>query len=231
MEKKNKAALHKTNLQLRLKILIYITMIIIVCTLLLERALLKGVALGTITILGIIAVDIRQINREMSNILKKLYICIDLEAYDLMSEGLCSNLIVPVLRNKCRLFFKLLKNYYQHLAIDSDWFKLKLGITLPIIKIYSQLMTGDKIKNKIIDDIDEKFGIDFISRHLKILEAQGLNSKERYNELLNLRENAENNLQFAQINYLLSRVEGIGEDCKYYRKIANNIAPQIYDDI
>ncbi|MBF4695734.1 hypothetical protein [Fusibacter ferrireducens] len=211
----------------RLKQMIYGTMIIVSLYGISNGYGVKGLLLLGVVILGSYIIDRRQVRRYTIMILNKLYICLDLKAYDQMVEELRTALFFSPLRRQTVLFFGLMKQAYGEDMDLESWKRLNHWYVPYIWRIYSKVLLGDSLHSRA-QSVISKYEQDYVLIIISVQEILKAPVETQKDALLDLRSKTENNLQFAWINFLISRLEIDPNKSAYYLRIATNIAPDFF---
>lgn len=214
----------------RLKQIIYGTMIIVSLYGVLNGYWVKGLILLGMVVLGSYIIDIRQVRRYTSIILNKLYICLDINAYDQMVEELKTSLFFSPLRRQTVLFFSLMKRAYNENLILESWQPLNHWYVPDVWRIYSKVFLDDLSPFSWSQKAIHKYGQDYLPVIISVRQIAKAPLETQKESLLELRGETENNLQFAWINSLVSRLERDPNKKAYYQRIAVNIAPDFFSD-
>ncbi|GAU77558.1 hypothetical protein [Fusibacter sp. 3D3] len=212
----------------RLKQIIYGTMLIVSLYGVLNGYRLKGLVLLGVVLCGSYIVDIRQTNRYTGMILNKLYICLDINAYDQMVETLKKTLVFPVLREQTVLFFSLMKKAYDEDQALASWRCLNRWYVPSEWRVYSKVFLRTLDHDEWIRKRIHKQDQAYLSTIIAVRQIISGPVEKQKESLLDLRQRTENNLQFAWINLLISRLEVDSKKKAYYQRIATNIAPDFF---
>ena len=212
----------------RLKQIIYGTMSLVVLYGVFNGYWLKGLILLSVLVFGSYMVDIRQIRRYTALILNKLYICLDVKAYDQMVEDLKKALFFPPLRHQADVFFSLMKEVYNEDQDLSLWAHLNHWYVPNVWRAYSKVLLDDLNHYKWIHRIIRKYELAYLPVIISVKKIMKLPIESQKTSFLELRGEIENNLQFAWVNLWLSRLEIEPNKSAYYRRIALNIAADFF---
>lgn len=188
----------------------------------------KGIILFGVTVFGSYTIDIRQLRRYTSVILNKLYICLDIKAYDQMVEELKKALFFSPLRQQTVLFFSLMKDAYNEDQNLDLWQHLNHWYVPAIWRIYSKVFLEDLRPYARTQKTIRKYEQDYLMVIILVRQIAKSPAETQKESLLDLRGKTENNLQFAWINLLISRIETDPNKSAYYQRIATNIAPDFF---
>lgn len=226
-------------MQRRYKAFILLTMVSVAIYTMIERSLVEGTGLFMLALGGLYIIEVREINRYSEGILNKLFVCVDLDSYKRLYEELARSLIFPNLRQDTRLFYGELPSFFRE-SIDLDkWKKLNSCGVLSLYRGYSRVLTEGKINHFICESVEiwaskktpQNDSYIYLKWFCQVQMAEMLSLKsDRLEAVLSLRAVSDTNLEVAYLSHRASKLEEDVARCKYYRKSAQNIAPEFFRD-
>lgn len=217
-------------MQKRLKQMIYGTMLIVVLMGLIRGFWFRSILALCLLAVGSYLIDIRQVKRYTELILNKYFVCTDFEAYQNLVNELEDSLFYPHLRAQTLVFFELIKGLIprQDQFVKTLGLKLDRWYTPDLWRAYSQFVLDERLSLEHIQAIESQYQHTYLSRFIIVSQIMDKPDAERLALLMEARAEADNNLQFAWLNWLISASEQDPARRSYYQRIAANIAPDLF---
>lgn len=226
-------------MQRRYKAFILLTMVSVAIYTMIERSLVEGTGLFMLALGGLYIIEVREINRYSEGILNKLFVCVDLESYKRLYEALARSLIFLNLRRDTLLFYQELPSVFRESVDLEKWKKLNSVRAIPLYRGFSRALIDGKTNQFILESIErwaskkakksDSYAYLKWLCQVKTAEAMAVET-DKLEAILSLRAESETNLEVAYLSDRASKLEGDTGRCNYYKKSAQNIAPEFFGD-
>jgi hypothetical protein len=199
----------------------------------LSQTLIQGILLMCVAVLGMVLLEIREAERYIEAILKRIYVCVDFETALALAQALEQQLLFNFLSRAVNKLTIQMTAYYKG---DFDHAReIVTSIFLKEIEIWSTLIRLHvKRDNQFLDEIDKawletvfkKAKMSFQKRMVEIL----LLGEETFNKasVIQLRTKENSNLHMAELSYMLAMLTTEPRKKNYLLKAAANLAPETY---
>gem|GEM_PF-2369897 len=199
----------------------------------LDKKLLQSLALMSVAILGMLLLEIRESERYIEAIIKRIYVCVDFETALALSEALHQQLIFIFLSNAVVKLTYQMTSYYtgdfiQATGIVKSAFlkDVEKWSTLVHLHVQKDKHSLEEAENDWLEATYKNAKYTYEKRAIEIL----LLTEEMLNTevIMRLRAKENSNLHMAELSYILANLTREPRKKRYFLKAAANLAPKTY---